>query len=87
MENLNDARTSLSQVRADQVGTSRLDEACDDFQERWKYGADQLSEMIDSISEGVKANKLSYEEMETNLSKSLQKMADQGTSGGTGGGK
>lgn len=84
---LDEARGALSKVRADQVGTSRLDEACDGFQDRWSYGAGQLSEMIGSISEGVKANKLSYDEMEDNLTKSLQKMANEGTSGGNGGGK
>ncbi|EST23173.1 hypothetical protein N566_26015 [Streptomycetaceae bacterium MP113-05] len=87
VSDLDDARKALSHVRADQIGTSRLDEACDGFQERWKYGSEQLSEMIGSISEGVKANKLSYEEMEENLTASLKQMANEGTSAGDNGGK
>ncbi|THA24207.1 hypothetical protein E4198_05140 [Streptomyces sp. RKND-216] len=82
VENLDEARTALSHVRSAEIGTSRLDEACNKFQEQWKYGAGQMSEMIGNISEGVKANKLSYEEMEKNLQEALKKMAAQGTSGG-----
>jgi exonuclease VII small subunit len=82
VEDLEEARTALSHVRSAEIGTSRLDEACDKFQEQWKYGAGQMSEMIGGISEGVKANKLSYEEMEKNLEQALKKMAEQGTSGG-----
>lgn len=85
VSDLDEARTALSHVRSDQIGTSRLDEACDGFQERWKYGSEQLSDMIGDISEGVKENKKSYEEMEHNLEKTLNTMADEATSGGGGG--
>jgi exonuclease VII small subunit len=83
-KDLDDARKALSHVRAAEIGTSRLDEACDTFQERWKYGSEQLSEMIGSISEGVKANKLSYEEFEENLEKTLKQIAEVSTSSGGG---
>jgi hypothetical protein len=82
VKELDEARTALSHVRGDQIGTSRLDEACDTFQDKWKYGSEQISELIGGIKEGVKANKKSYEEMEDNLEKALMQMADQGTSGG-----
>ncbi|SCK33041.1 hypothetical protein [Streptomyces sp. WMMB 322] len=82
VKDLDEARSALSSVRGDQIGTARLDEACDGFQEKWKYGSEQMSELIGGISEGVKANKKSYKEMEDNLEKALKQMADQGTSGG-----
>ncbi|QPP06248.1 hypothetical protein G4Z16_07390 [Streptomyces bathyalis] len=82
VKELDEARTALSHVRGDQIGTARLDEACDGFQEKWKYGSEQMREMIGGISEGVKANKKSYQEMETNLENALKQMAEQGTSGG-----
>ncbi|NLU76542.1 hypothetical protein HCC61_28625 [Streptomyces sp. HNM0575] len=82
VKDLDDARTALSHVRGDQIGTSRLDKACDDFQEEWKYGAEQMSEMIGGIKEGVESNKKSYKEMETNLAKALNEMEQQGTSAG-----
>ncbi|MGW3247839.1 hypothetical protein [Streptomyces sp. NPDC001070] len=83
---LKEAREALAHVRADQVGTARLDEACDVFQGRWKYGTEQLSEMIGTIGEGVKANKLSYEELEDNLEQALKKIAAQTAPAGGGGG-
>ncbi|MFH8571505.1 hypothetical protein [Streptomyces sp. NPDC017993] len=84
IKDLDEARKALSHVRADQIGTERLDEACDTFQEKWKYGSEQLSEMIGTISEGVKANKLSYEALEENLSKALKKLEETATSNGGG---
>lgn len=82
VKDLDEARTALSHVRSAEIGTARLDEACDTFQDEWRYGSEQMSEMIGGISEGVKANKLSYEELESNLQKALDKMAAEGTSGG-----
>ncbi|WP_314176898.1 hypothetical protein [Streptomyces winkii] len=81
---LNEARTALSHVRGDQIGTPRLDEACDGFQERWKYGSEQLTEMISGIKDGVDKNAKSYKEMEDNLEKALKQMEQQGTSAGGG---
>lgn len=84
VKDLDEARKALSDVRGDQIGTSRLDEACDGFQEHWKYGSEQMRELIGGIQEGVKSNKLSYQEMETNLEKALKQMEQQGTSAGGG---
>lgn len=74
---LEQARTALTDVREDQIGTERLDKACDEFQESWKYGTEQLRELIGSIKDGVKANKVSYEEMERELGEALDKMKAQ----------
>lgn len=82
VKELDEARTALSHVRGDQIGTPRLDEACDGFQEKWKYGSEQMGELIKGIKEGVDKNAKSYKEMEDNLEKALKQMADQGTSGG-----
>ncbi|MGW3139405.1 hypothetical protein [Streptomyces sp. NPDC001139] len=87
VDELNEARSALDHVRADQIGTARLDEACDKFQDEWKYGADKTKEMVDSIKEGVKSNKKAYEEVEEALAKVLQQIADKSTSGGAGGGE
>ncbi|MGR8007910.1 hypothetical protein [Streptomyces hypolithicus] len=86
VRDLNEARAALDHVRAEQIGTKRLDEACDGFQERWKYGSEQTKKMIDAISEGVKSNKKGYEEVEEALEKALNHMAKQANSG-EGGGK
>ncbi|MYT73319.1 MULTISPECIES: hypothetical protein [unclassified Streptomyces] len=81
VDELDAARVALSHVRGDQVGTARLDAACDTFQDRWRYGTEQLSEQIGGIAEGVKDNKLSYEELEKNLADALNKF-QASTSGG-----
>lgn len=83
---LNEARSALSHVRADQIGTGRLDEACDGFQDRWKYGSEQTKKMIDAISEGVKSNKKGYEEVEKALEATLKEITQKATSAGQGGG-
>ncbi|MFD5428717.1 hypothetical protein [Streptomyces sp. NPDC127084] len=87
VSDLNEARAALAHVRADQIGTKRLDEACDGFQERWKYGSEQTQKMIEGVSEGVKSNKKGYEEVEEALEKAFADMAKQSTSGGGGGAK
>jgi hypothetical protein len=86
VRDLNEARSALSHVRADQIGTSELDEACDGFQERWKYGAEQTKEMIDAISEGVKVSKKNYQEVEDALEKTLKAIEQKSTSAGNDGG-
>jgi len=85
VDDLNEARTALAHVRADQIGTQELDEACDGFQERWKYGAEQTKEMIKAISESVKANNKGYEEVEQALEKAFKDIEAKSTSGGNGG--
>lgn len=87
VQDLNEARAALSHIRGDQIGTAELDEACDDFQERWKYGSEQTQKMIDKISEGVKANKKNYEQVEEALEKAFKAMESQTSGGGNGGAK
>ena len=60
LTSLAEARQALEHVRADQVGTRELDEACDGFQGRWKYGADQLSARIRTVHVGVKLSREGY---------------------------
>lgn len=81
IRDLDEARAALAHVRADQIGTQRLDEACDGFQERWKYGSEQTKKMVEAVSEGVKSNKKAYEEVEEALEKAFKNTEAQGTSG------
>ncbi|MEU6578343.1 hypothetical protein [Streptomyces sp. NPDC046805] len=78
IRDLDEARTALAHVRADQIGTQRLDEACDGFQERWKYGSEQTRKMVDAVSEGVKSNKKNYEEVEEALEKAFIQCSSSG---------
>ncbi len=74
VEELEGARKALAHVRADQIGTVRLDEACDTFQDRWAHGTEQLKEMIKAVGEGVETTMLSYKKFEEELSKALKDM-------------
>ncbi|MFG2868425.1 hypothetical protein [Streptomyces sp. NPDC048338] len=57
------ARRALEHARADQLGTKELDEACDGFQERWKYGAEQLGARIGEVRTGVRLSHAGYTEL------------------------
>jgi hypothetical protein len=76
VEELEGARKALAHVRADQIGTARLDEACDTFQGKWEHGTEQLKELIKTVGEGVETTMLSYKKFEEELSKALQQMGD-----------
>lgn len=71
-------RTALQHVRTDQIGTPELDEACDEFQERWKYGNEQIKERIDKLTEGLQQNTDNYREVETSLEESFKRAAAAG---------
>jgi flagellar hook-basal body complex protein FliE len=73
---LEEARSALSAVSADQIGTPRLDEACETFQNRWKYGTGQLKDMIKAVDEGVEKTALSYKQFEDNLAQALKKIKE-----------
>lgn len=76
VEELEAARRALAHVRADQIGTARLDDACDRFQHRWQHGAEQLKELVKAVGGGVETTMLSYERFEEELSQSLRRMGD-----------
>ncbi|MYW69526.1 hypothetical protein GTY65_36490 [Streptomyces sp. SID8379] len=63
-EDLDRARTALNRIGGNSLGTDELDDACDDFQDSWGYGAKKIREGIEAVSEGVKANKQAYEAVE-----------------------
>lgn len=79
VDELNEARAALDHVRADQIGTSRLDEACDKFQAEWKYGAEKTKELVGEIKGGVKSNKKGYEEVEAALEQAFKQIAEKST--------
>ncbi|MEU9050527.1 hypothetical protein AB0D37_08985 [Streptomyces sp. NPDC048384] len=77
-ESLEQVRTALQHVRSDQIGTAELDEACDTFQERWKYGNEQIRERIGKLTEGLQKNTDNYREVETSLEESFKRAAAAG---------
>lgn len=74
-DSLDEARTALQHVRGDQIGTPELDEACDGFQERWRYGSEQIKERVGKLTEGLKKNTQNYREVENSLEESFKRAA------------
>ncbi|MFJ7589737.1 hypothetical protein ACIQZO_20615 [Streptomyces sp. NPDC097617] len=64
LASLRDARRALDHVRADQLGTADLDKACDGFQERWAYGARELTKRVKDVREGVDRSAAEYAELD-----------------------
>ncbi|GGT63411.1 hypothetical protein [Streptomyces purpureus] len=78
LTSLGAARRALEHARADQLGTRRLDEACDGFQKRWKYGAEQLGVRIKAVHEGVHLSHEGYVQLNRSLEAAFRAVAPRG---------
>jgi len=58
-------------VTGDALGTTGLDEACGSFESAWLYGLEQIQNDIKSITEGVQANRQSYQEVDDDVEKTM----------------
>ncbi|MER5771093.1 hypothetical protein [Streptomyces sp. NPDC001985] len=72
LSSLAEARSALRRARTDQLGTGRLDRACDGFQERWAHGAERLRDRIASIDDGVRLSHRGYAEVDTAVEDSFR---------------
>ncbi len=72
VDSLAEARSALSHLRADQIGTASLDAACDGFQESWSYGAEQLGERITRIQGAVAQSHNEYVELNAAIASALR---------------
>lgn len=73
---LREARRALDHVRADQLGTTDLDAACDGFQERWSYGARELTKRVKTVREGVDRSAAEYAELEKAIRAAFREAAE-----------
>ncbi|GCD44214.1 hypothetical protein [Streptomyces paromomycinus] len=72
-ESLEEVRNQMNQVTSDRMGTTDLDQACNDFQEHWKYGSEQIAEQTKKLTESVSKTKDNYEEVERSLEEVFKK--------------
>ncbi|MEV0319180.1 hypothetical protein ACIBKX_06615 [Streptomyces sp. NPDC050658] len=91
MELLNNSKDSLRRMRkalADAttmgLGTDDLDWACEDFQDEWKFGTEQIGEQTEDLAKIINASKDSYREVDKALEECLK---EKGTGTGQGAGK
>ncbi|MFJ9339776.1 hypothetical protein ACIRP0_10830 [Streptomyces sp. NPDC101733] len=78
LTSLREARAALGHVRADQLGTTDLDAACDGFQEEWAHGARELTKRVKTVREGVDRSATEYAELEEAIRAAFRQAAVRG---------
>ena len=76
-------RKALSDATVTGLGTDDLDSACEDFQEDWKYGTEQIGEQTEELAKIIGQCKDSYREVDKALEEALKK-GKHGKGGGSG---
>lgn len=79
---LGGVRKAMSGATVDGVGTFELSAACEEFQDDWKYGTEQIGEQIEDLAEFVGKCKDSYREVDKALEENLKKKG-KGSKGGS----
>ncbi|MEU8570150.1 type VII secretion target [Streptomyces pathocidini] len=75
---LDEVRKSMADATPEGIGTKELDDACNEFQDHWKYGSEQIAEQAKKLAETVKQSKENYEEVERALEEGFRKAAADG---------
>jgi len=81
-ESLRGLRRALEDATVTGLGTDDLDCACEDFQDDWKYGADQIGEQTEDLAKIIEKSRDSYREVDEALERALGE-AGNGGGGGT----
>ncbi|WP_189184713.1 type VII secretion target [Streptomyces albiflavescens] len=72
-DSLKGLRRALEDATVTGLGTDDLDTACEDFQEDWKYGADQIGEQTEDLAKIIGKSRDSYREVDKALEEALKK--------------
>jgi hypothetical protein len=81
-DSLRGLRRALEDATVTGLGTDDLDRACEDFQDEWKYGADQIGEQAEDLAKIIGKSKDSYREVDKALEEALKKPGE-GKGGGS----
>ncbi|MEU5093324.1 hypothetical protein [Streptomyces sp. NPDC020996] len=60
------------------LGTDDLDKACDGFQKDWHYGAKEIAEQIEELTDITKKARNDFREVDIALEKALEKARRKG---------
>jgi uncharacterized protein YukE len=71
-DSLKGLRKALSAATVTGLGTD-LDSACEDFQEDWKYGTEEIGKQTEDLAKIIGQSKDSYEEVDKALEEALKK--------------
>ncbi|WP_369259843.1 hypothetical protein [Streptomyces sp. R35] len=81
-DSLKGLRKALEDATVTGLGTDDLDTACEDFQDDWKYGTDQIGEQTEDLAKIIGKSRDSYREVDKALEEALKKSrAGRGKSG------
>ena len=80
-DSLKGVRKALSEATITGLGTDDLDTACEDFQEDWKYGSEEIGKQTEDLAEIIGKSRDSYREVDKALEEALKK-AGAGSGGG-----
>lgn len=72
-DSLKGLRKALGDATVTGLGTDDLDSACEDFQEDWKYGTEQIGEQTENLAKIIGQSKDSYQEVDKALEEALEK--------------
>jgi hypothetical protein len=72
-DSLKGLRRALEDATVTGLGTDDLDTACEDFQEDWKYGTDQIGEQTEDLAKIIGKSRDSYHEVDKALEEALKK--------------
>ncbi|MFF3610197.1 hypothetical protein [Streptomyces sp. NPDC002580] len=81
-DSLKGLRKALEDATVTGLGTDDLDRACEDFQDSWKYGADQIGEQTEDLAKIIAKSRDSYREVDRALEQALRKARNGGGKGG-----
>ncbi|GLW44774.1 hypothetical protein Stsp02_04360 [Streptomyces sp. NBRC 14336] len=73
VSSLNGVRKALLDSTVTGLGTDDLDCACEDFQEDWKYGAEEIGKQTQDLAEIIGKSRDSYLEVDEALEAALSK--------------
>ncbi|MEW2161826.1 hypothetical protein AB0912_02335 [Streptomyces sp. NPDC007084] len=83
-DSLKGMRKALEDATVTGLGTDDLDRACEDFQENWKFGTDQIGEQTEDLAKIVGKSRDSYREVDKALERALAHSRNgRGAGGGT----
>lgn len=86
-DSLRGLRKALSEATVSGLGSDELDGACEDFQNDWKYGTEQIGEQTENLAKVIDKNKESYFEVDKALEEAMRKSREKAARGVGGGGK
>jgi hypothetical protein len=72
-DSLKGVRKALSDATITGLGTDDLDSACEEFQEDWKYGSEEIGKQTEDLAKIIGKSRDSYREVDKALEESLKK--------------